>query len=394
MERSQYQYQPVTGPVWREPVAEKLAWLPRAQQPARAFPPNRLGDFVQPQFQALYKPEGLQWIASDRYAGRALDYCLTRYTILDPIPPADPRLLSWQPQDRYFGRALPHAAFDWSVYPQQVIASTYDPQKLEWSPQGRAPQIPVERRVLGDFAQPAFVALYDPRRLEWQAQDRYYGRALQRPPFDWTVFQQPIALQTFDPKTLDWMPRGAAPQVPLELRKVGDFQQPAFDALYKPGGLQWWAQDRYIGRLLDRARSDGSVFPPAITQSLDWLPQGRFPIGAIEIRRIGIFAQPAFSALYKPEQLQWLLTGLQPQRSIRFVYVGSWIIGTPPPGTIVSDPRYIVHLAARGFSGSQAARTFDVAMAARAFRGEAAARSFSTAEGSRKFVVTWKNPRT
>lgn len=299
-ERSQYQYQPVTGPVWREPVAEKLAWLPRAQQPARALPPNRLGDFVQPPFQALYKPEGLQWTPADRYAGKALAYSLTRYTVLDPIPPADPKQLSWQPQDRYYGRPLPRALLDWSVYPQQVTAAAYDPQRLEWAPQGRAPQIPTERRILGDFAQPAFVALYDPRRLEWQAQDRYYGRALQRSPFDWTVFQQPIVVQAFDPKTLDWMPRGTAPRVPIELRRVGDFQQPAFDALYKPAGLQWWSQERYAG--------------------------GQFPRGATEIRRIGSFVQPAFSALYKPEGLQWLLKGQQPARSIRFIYTGSWVV--------------------------------------------------------------------
>jgi len=300
VERSQYQYTPLVGPVWREPVAAALAWLPRVQQPARGLPPNRLGDFVQPPFQALYRPDGMQWIASDRYAGRRLEYSLTRYVLLDPIPPADPRLLTWQSQERYSGRALPRAALDWSVYPQQVTAAAYDPQRLEWTPQGRAPQVPFERRILGDFSQPAFVALYDPRRIEWQAQDRYYGRALQRPPFDWTVFQQPISAQTFDPKTLDWMPRGTAPRVSVELRKVGDFQQPAFDALYKPVGLQWWQQERYAG--------------------------GQFPRGATEIRRIGTFVQPAFSALYKPELLQWLLMGQQPARTIRFVYTGSWIV--------------------------------------------------------------------
>lgn len=390
-ERSLIQYQPVTGPVWREPVAEKLAWLPLVQQPARTLPPNRLGDFVQPQFQALFKPEGLQWIASDRYAGRALAYSLVRYSVLDPIPPANPSLLTWQAQDRYSGRALPRAPFDGSVYPQQVSAAAYDPQRIEWTPQGRAPQIPVERRLLGDFAQPAFIALYDPRRLEWQAQDRYYGRSLQRPPFDWTVFQQLIAAQAFDPKTLDWMPRGSQPRVSFELRRVGDFGQPAFDALYKPSGLQWWAQDRYSGRSLDRARADGSVFPLSLASTLDWLPQGRLPIGAVEIRRIGAFVQPAFSALYKPEQLQWLLTGQQPQRAIRFIYAGSWVVGAPPPGALVGDPRYIVHISARGFSDAQSSRAFAVAAGARTFKDSAAARTFKTAEGARTFTVYFKD---
>lgn len=263
-----------------------MQWLPEGLQPARGLPPNRLGDYVRPEFAALYKPEALQWFPSDRYSGRP----------------------------------LPRTAFDWSVYPQQVTAPAYDPQKLEWAPQGRVPQIQLERRVLGDFSQPSFVSLYDPRRLEWQAEDGYYGRALQRSPFDWTAFQQPIVVQAFDPKTLDWMPRGIAPRVPVEVRKVGDFQQPAFDALYKPAGMQWWMQERY-------------------------------PRNAVEIRRLGTFVQPAFGALYKPELMQWLLTGLQPARTIRFIYQGSWIIdpallasGTVPPFFPSESP---VHFRAR-----------------------------------------------
>jgi hypothetical protein len=59
-----------------------------------------------------------------------------------------------------------------------------------------------------------------------------------------------------------------------------------------------------------------------------------------------------------------------------------------------SDPRYIVHLAARGFSKMLGGRAFDAIAAARGFKTSAPARIFGTAEGSRKFVVTWKNPRT
>jgi len=135
--RIQFQYQPVTGPVWREPVAEKLAWLPRAQQPVRGLPPNRLGDFAQPPFDTLYKVEGLQWIPSDRYAGRALAYSLTRYTVLDPIPPVNPRLLDWLPKDRYYGRALSRSFNNWSVNSPFIVVPAYDPQNPEWVPNGR-----------------------------------------------------------------------------------------------------------------------------------------------------------------------------------------------------------------------------------------------------------------
>ena len=45
---SRYQYQPVTGPVWRPPVAERLAWLPAGDaQPLRTLPSARkLGWYV------------------------------------------------------------------------------------------------------------------------------------------------------------------------------------------------------------------------------------------------------------------------------------------------------------------------------------------------------------
>jgi hypothetical protein len=274
-ERSQYQYQPLTGPVWREPVAEKLAWLPRVQQPGRQQVCGRVGDFARPEFEALYKPERLEWT----------------------------------PDDRYGGRALPRAANDWSIYP------------------------------------PLVAALYDPSRVEWQAQDRYYGRSLKRPPFDWTVFQQPIVGQVFDPQTLDWMPRGTAPRVPVELRRVGDFEQPAFDALYKPAGLQWWQPERYSGKPLPSARVDWTVWPQPVAapynpQVMDWQARGTYPRVLVELRRIGAFVQPPFQALYRPDGMQWLLTGQQPARGIRFVYTGSWVVdplsltvaGGPPPG--------------------------------------------------------------
>jgi hypothetical protein len=229
-ERSQYQYQPVTGPVWREPVAEKLAWLPRVQQPARGLPPNRLGDFVRPEFEALYKAERLEW---------------------------------W-PEDSYRGRALSRAPNDWSIYPQQVAPAAYDPTDLEWTPQGRPPQNQFERRRLGDFAQPPYPALYDQSRLEWTVEDRYYGRSLPRARLDWTAFQHPIVGQVFDPQTLDWMPRGTAPRVPVELRRIGDFGQPAFEALYKPEGLQWLLTGQQPARTIRFIRTGFWVIDPRI----------------------------------------------------------------------------------------------------------------------------------
>lgn len=61
---------------------------------------------------------------------------------------------------------------------------------------------------------------------------------------------------------------------------------------------------------------------------------------------------------------------------------------------LVADPRYVVRLAARGFSGAQGAREFEVDLGTRAFTSSGAARSFGTAGGARKFIVTLKAPRT
>jgi len=205
-ERSQYQYQQITGPVWREPVAEKLAWLPRGQQPARALPPNRLGDFARPEFAALYKPE----------------------------------LLEWFPTDRYRGRELARALNDWSVLPQRVEA-IYDPQNLEWMPRGAYPQVPIERRRLGDFARPEFEALYGAEGLQWQPSDRYAGRSLERSLTRHSVLDPSPPIVVYDPQNLEWVPRG---QQPARVEPRGLLLQALLDPLplvvaYDPQNLEW-----------------------------------------------------------------------------------------------------------------------------------------------------------
>lgn len=132
-ERSQYQYQPITGPVWRESVADKLAWLPSGQQPARGIP-----------------------------------YSLPRSYVLDPIPPVDPGLLTWKSVDSYRGGSLPRALLDWSVYPPvQIAVPPYDPQTLEWMASGRHPQRGLPPNRIGDFVLPSFLTIYSPVNMEW-----------------------------------------------------------------------------------------------------------------------------------------------------------------------------------------------------------------------------------
>lgn len=262
-ERFQYQYQPITGPVWREPVAEKLAWLPGGQQPGRRIPPNRVGDFQQPSYDALFHPEGLQWQPSDRYAGRPVAYSLQRFYVLDPIPPANPRLLDWQAQDRYYGRQPARARLDWSVYPPQVIVPAFDPQDLEWIPQGAFPRVLVELRKLGDFVQPPFDALFRSEGLQWQPSDRYAGRARPRPsPFDWSVYPLQIIQAPFDPQNLEWIPQGTYPRIPVEFRRLGDVWAPIYQALYRPENLEWLLQGQQPSRTIPFIWQGGWIIDP------------------------------------------------------------------------------------------------------------------------------------
>lgn len=165
-DRGLIHYQPLTGPVWREPVAAALAWLPRGE-PARPLERRIPSEFVYPPFYELYQPSGLHWLPSGR----------------------------------------------WPIYP--------------------------EVRKLGDFQQPPFQALYQPEQLGWMPSAYYVGRAAPRGVLDSTVAPLQFAAPVFDPQNLEWIPKGPPPQTFLEVRKLGDFAQPAFDALYKPEGLQW-----------------------------------------------------------------------------------------------------------------------------------------------------------
>ena len=142
--RSQYQYQQVIGPVFVPAAApfdpQNLEWLPRGQQPARTLLPNRLGDFVRPEFEALYKPEGLQWQAVDRYFGRPLPNGDIDWTIFQqpPIAPSyDPRNLEWMAVDRYYGRPLSRALPNHITgFPARGLFDDYCP------PTGPAPPAP------------------------------------------------------------------------------------------------------------------------------------------------------------------------------------------------------------------------------------------------------------
>lgn len=188
------QYQPITGPVWREPVAEKLAWLPSDRYAGRALARAPLLDWsvypLQPPA-VSYDPNVLDWLARDGYSGRALPRGR-----LDWGEPSQPTfvydLVDWLPADRYAGRPLPRvAARDWTVQPPPAL---YRPELLEWLPSDRYAGR-ISQRARHDWSvEPRRVVTipYDPSDLGWLASDRYYGRAL---PFS---RQSPVV---YDPTT-------------------------------------------------------------------------------------------------------------------------------------------------------------------------------------------------
>lgn len=307
-ERSQYQYTPIVGPVWREPVADRLAWLPRGQQPARTLPPNRLGDYARPEFAALYRPEGLQWLASDRYAGRPLPYALVRYTVLDPIPPAQPHQLDWAPRVQQPARGLPPNKLGDYVRPE--FAALYRHEGLQWIPSERFPGRRLAPNKLGDFQQPPFASLYKSEGLQWIASDRYAGRALAYARNDWTVTPPRFAAPAYDPQNLEWIPQGSYPRVPVELRNLGSFAQPPFDALYKPAGLQWGVSDEYFGRALPYSLIRYTVldpFPPAAPgydpQNLEWIANNPYLSRELARTRGDTSVYPPQN--YDPSTLAW-----------------------------------------------------------------------------------------
>jgi hypothetical protein len=80
-----------------------MQWLPEGQQPARGLPPNRLGDYTRPEFAALYKPEGLQWLFERQLSVRGIPYALQGAWVVDPRPVTavafDPQFFPFQATD-------------------------------------------------------------------------------------------------------------------------------------------------------------------------------------------------------------------------------------------------------------------------------------------------------
>jgi len=110
-----YQYQPLTGPVWRAPVAETLAWLPGGNPYwTPAAPPRDAWIVLEP--------------------------------ILAAAVPFDEASLTWLPSGAGAVRA-PRVGQGWILLDPLPITPAFDPAGMQWVLQG-APRA-LERRVGG-----------------------------------------------------------------------------------------------------------------------------------------------------------------------------------------------------------------------------------------------------
>jgi hypothetical protein len=110
----------------------------------------------------------------------------------------------------------------------------------------------------------------------------YVGRGLQRGTLDLTVSPLQFAAPAFDPQNLEWIPKGPPPRTLTETRKLGDFVQPAFDALYKPEGLQWLFEGQLSVRGIPYTLQGAWVIDPSPVVTVAFDPQF-FPFQSTDI---------------------------------------------------------------------------------------------------------------
>lgn len=146
---------------------------------------------------------------------------------------------------------------------------------------------------------------------------------------------------------------------------------------------------RVLQRLVLLGVDDAEFVLPAFTLDDDpWMPA--IPRG---LRApAGVFAADEDGAPMLLDDEGWYVIVPRLAKGPRFAFDDAEMLAIA--AGIASDPRYIVHLASRGFSGAQGAREFEVDLEARSFTGTATVRTFTTAEGGRRFVVTLMAPRT
>jgi len=199
---SRIQYQPLTGPVWREPVASRMAWLPEGQPRTPALTPNAVGSYVLPFVAAFAVATSLAWVPSGNAQAQAAPSARVAWSVIAPFQPP--------------------TSFDPSQFPATLFVRS----------------VPLELRRPSEAVAPFTAALYRPDGLQWTpAGTASAVRPAPRSIQTWSLLSPLPAVAPFDPATFPWI--SVTLFRALERRAPGGIVQPITQALYQPAGLQW-----------------------------------------------------------------------------------------------------------------------------------------------------------
>jgi len=289
---SRYHYQPLTGPVWREPVASRLSWLPEGNPTPTPVVRARTSDLVAPFLAALTVAASLAWLPTGQARAQAL-----------PVPRGDQSVT-------VFPLAAP---FDASQFPQvSAVRLT-----------------PVERRWPSTLVEP----LLDNVVVGVDVTDVRPQAPPVRIPQDLTVLP-PFQAPTFDARLFPWpgtVPPAAAPARPrADLTVVPPFQPPTFDPKQFPVVVlsPVFPAERRQPSTLVEPLLDNVVIGVDVT---DVPPARPLPRAA----PAWTVVSPLPPVPYDPARMEWLPAGAPPApRQLpgpytQVVFVGDY--GSPPP---------------------------------------------------------------
>lgn len=302
---ARYQYQPLTGPVWRAPVAASLSWLPQGQAPARTVTAASLALYAASFFVAVF-------------------------------PTYDPSSLAWQPAGRQPARSAVQAPWTDRT---TLGFPLYNSAELQWLPNGVLRVTPSRAIQTWTLLDPLPVApAYNPAGLQWASYTTWPARTLPGAgPSGIVLSPFQIGAAAFDPAQFPYL----TPPVLRGLQRglLGDNVEPFVAALYRPEGLQWQPSDRVPSQVLAAIRAGNVVQEPLRNfdpQALQWVPRLVWPVRAL----VGVGSAtvlnpfPLPTVLFDPAFLAWAPSGQPPSRILAAIRTGAFLLDPfplPPP---------------------------------------------------------------
>lgn len=347
MARRQYQYQPVTGPVWRAAVAASLAWLPTGNaQPVRVQPAANqytalVGVTVVPvPFNTALFPRAETPRSSTLLRVRESS------SVAPVVVPFDPA--TYPHTGPPFPVRLRVPTRDATVLPPPQVAPAFDAATFPHTgPTPPARALPAANQYTGltdVTGVPPAAPAFDPASLTWLPAGRAWPQRLQLGTRDVSVLPpfQPAA-PAFDPATF---PHSGTPVVPQpRTRWRPAVEEVAAIEEFDPARLQWQPMGRTApprGLKPGRAETVLPAFQPAAPfdpASLTWLPSGRpWPLRQALATRDYAVLPPVQPAAFDPAGLQWLPGG-RPWATPRVAGTRDWSVLPPfQPAAAPFDP--------------------------------------------------------